>query len=767
MIVRGEGNPSSKVWLIGEAPGAKEDEIGKPFSGSSGMYLNGFLRSAGLSRENCYIDNVIQERPPKNDFGVFYENASCTKPKPILLEAHEVLKQKIRTHRPNVVVALGNEALYAITGDKGILKWRGSILNFDGVKIIPTIHPAMVMREPKFSPIVQVDFNRIAEQSKTPAFPRVYNDNFIINPSFETCMEYLTKVLPSKKRLTFDIETIPPLEQIMCIGFGWSKEDAICIPIFFGQSSWWTEAEEIAIIKSIQNLLSRTDIEFIAQNAQYDMTYLKDKWDVRCTLYMDTMISFHCIYPEFRKSLAFITSLYSYRPYYKDDGGQGNTPEQEWTYNCKDVCVTFEVAEEIEKEMKEYGTFDFYREHSNKLIEPLMYMQSRGILIDVDKRNKLSNELSAKISELQDRLNKAVGKEINVNSPKQIKELLYDDLGLPPIYGWGKKDGQKARVLSTDEDAIEELQKRTNNPVLGIILEIRGLVKMLGTYVNAELESNNRICCSYKITGTETGRLSSTKSIYDRGTNLQNIPREASIRSMFISDPGYTLVNADLSQAEARIVAYIADEERMIQVFENHEDIHCINASIIFNVHPSKVSKEQRQAAKNRVHGANYGIGPARAAKLAGTSEAKAREDLNKYKSLYPMLEIWWRRVEEQMAKTRTMTNYFGRKRTFFGRWGQDMIREAIAYYPQSTVGDLLNYGIIRAWKNLPPQWELLANNHDAILMQVPDGTPNEHLSRWLKHYFEIPLEIHGRKFIIPMDIKTGKNWGEMKDIKL
>jgi DNA polymerase-1 len=525
--------------------------------------------------------------------------------------------------------------------------------------------------------------------------------------------------------------------------------------------------EELTLIKCIKELMANPKIKFVAQNAQYDMTYLLDKWGVRCKLWMDTMIAFHCVYPEMRKSLAFLTSIYSKRPYYKDDGGQGNTPEQEWIYNCKDTCVTYEVAIEIRKEMEEFGTLSFYEEHANQLIEPLMQMQRRGILIDLVKRERLDKELTLKIEELQTRLNKAVGKELNVNSPKQIKELLYEDLGLPPIYGWGKKAGQKAKVLSADEDAIEQLQKKTSNPVLGIILEIRGLVKLLGTYVKAELESNSRICCSYKITGTETGRLSSTKSIYGRGTNLQNIPREPSIRSMFIADPGYLLVNADLSQAEARIVAYIAQEERMIRVFETGEDIHTYNASIIFNKHPRDILPSERQTAKNRVHGANYGIGPAKAAKLAGTTEAKALEDLNKYKARFPMLEVWWRSVEEQIARSRVMSNYFGRRRMFFGRWGADLIREAIAYYPQSTVGDLLNLGIIRSFPALPQGWELLANNHDAVLAQVPEETDDMHIYKWFKHYYEIPLEIFGRRFTIPIDLKKGKSWGEMKKLEV
>lgn len=766
MLVKGEGDVKSKIWIIGESPGAQEEAIGKPFIGGAGMILDGLLRKSSIQRGGCYIDNIIQERPPKNDFGIYYSDKGRKSPTQDLLNAYARIRNLAKEHKPNIIILCGNEPLAAFFNHKGILNWRGSILNFQGIKCIPVIHPAAIMREPKLKPIAEMDWNRIAVESKSPSLPLPYNDNFIIVPSYEQCIKMIRE-LHKHSILSFDIETVPDMEQIMCIGFGWSQQDALCIPIFYSQSSWWSIEEELGIIKELKYLFSNPNIKFIAQNAQYDMTYIADQWGIKCNLWMDTMIAFHCVYPEMRKSLAFLTSIYSKRPYYKEDGWKDPNPTKMWKYNCTDCAVTFEVAMHIREEMKEFETLKFYEEHSHKLIEPLMQMQRRGILINTKRRKEVDNELQIKLEELQNRLNKAIGKEVNVNSPKQIKELLYEDFGLPHIYGWGTKEGQKAKVLSTDEDAINQLQKITNNPVLGIILEIRGIVKLLGTYVRATLESDSRMCTSYKITGTETGRLSSSKSIYNRGTNIQNIPRAPIIRSMFIADPGMVLVNADLSQAEARIVAYQAREERMISVFQRGEDIHKFNAAIIYNCNPSQVTPTQRQAAKNRVHGANYRIGALKASKLAGTTEEKAREDLNKYKSYFPMLEIWWKEVEAQIGSTRIMTNYFGRKRMFFDRWGHELVNEAIAYYPQSTVGDLLNYGIINSYKNLPQDWEYLVQNHDSILAQVPEDTDPVHIHKFFKHYFEIPLEIHGRQCVIPIDIKIGLNWGELKELKL
>ena len=256
MIVKGEGDLNAKLWFIGEAPGAREEEVGRPFVGGAGTVFDGLLRKVGIVRSTTYIDNIIQQRPKNNDFGIFYTDSKRGNPTETLFQRHREVKELILKYRPNLIVLLGNEPLFAIFGHKGIQNWRGSILNFNGVKVIPTLHPALVMRDPSFSPIAEMDFHRIAEEAKTPALPSVYKDDFLINPTYETVIRYLTEILPQQEMIAFDIETIPDLEQIMCIGFGWSRENAICIPIFFGQGSWGSLEEEIGIKKADRNLMA-------------------------------------------------------------------------------------------------------------------------------------------------------------------------------------------------------------------------------------------------------------------------------------------------------------------------------------------------------------------------------------------------------------------------------------------------------------------------------------------------------------------------------
>ena len=765
MQVLGEGALSSKLWILGECPGSNEERLGRPFVGGSGIILDGILHDVGISRADCYVDNVIQSRPKSNDFGVFYKDKSKRVPTAELLSAHDRINDLIKTHRPNVVVALGNESLYALTGQKGITKLRGSILGCHGVKVIPSLHPAMVMRQYEFRPVSVLDFHRIKAQAKFPEFSRSYTDNLIINPTFTMVMSYL-EMLKTKEYVSFDIET-NRAEQIRCLGLGWSKQDAICIPICYGETSYWTSEQELAIVQRVRELFACTEPKLIAQNAQYDMTYLKDKWGVVVkNLWLDTMIAFHCIYPELRKGLDFLCSIYTLRPYYKDSGHGG--PNQLWKYNCLDCVATWECAMEINRELKEFGTHDFYRTYSHPLIMPFMEMQRRGVRIDMTKRAEVDTNLTKDIALMEKKLVASIGHELSPNSPKQMKEFLYVELNLPKQYTMGTKNNVRTKVVTTNEEALESLNKKFPNPVFDLIIDIRKAKKLLSTYIKAPIEGDGRIRCSYVITGTVTGRISSRESIYGYGTNLQNIPRGDLVRSIFIPDPGKMFVNADLSQAEARVVAYVSGETRLQAVFSNSTgDVHTRNAALIFKKRIEDITSSERDLGKKLVHAANYGIGARTFGTHIGKSQVEAQQLLNQYYAMYPCIKLWHREVAERLRKSRTLRTPLGRRRNFFGRWSPELLRQAINYVPQATVGDLLNYGLIRAWNALPQDWEILMQVHDSVLMQVPIETDPMHLFKFITHFFEGHLDIGREHVVIPIDIKIGPSWDRLKKMEV
>jgi len=770
-VVEFEGSKRSKIYIVGEAPGATEELEGKPFVGGAGRLLNRLLMEAGMVRGECRIGNVMRVRPLKNDFSQFYEEKTRKTPKAELLQGREYLKKDIRECNPNVVMALGNEALRALTGEKGITNWRGSILFSKdvGCKIIPTIHPASLLRSWNNVPLVMFDFKRVREESKSSEYS-IRTREFMLMPSFETVMKEIDRQQMSK-RVSFDVETDED-GHITALALADSPWHALSIPFTQSNGSpYWVLEDEIAIWRRIKG------IGKIAQNAQFDIImFLTNPYHVDTKgLWMDTMCAHHTVYPEMAasetqatgkhrigggKSLGLLCSIYTRQPYYKHWGKSGND-ETFWKYNCMDAAVTYEIAEVLEKEMKEFGVFEFYNKFVHPLIPVLLKMQMRGVKINQGVREKAMKEYEDNTREMQKKLDGAVGYAVNVMSPKQLQTLLYDDLGLPPQYKKGS-----VRV-TTNEEAINNLAKKFPSPVFDLILTIRGNRKIIGTYLNDEGKPDGRMRCSYVIGGTETGRLSSRESVFRTGTNLQNFPPGV-CRRMLEADEGKVMIAADQSQAEARVVAYLAEENRMIDVFVNGEDIHQLTAdSLPFGFMPSgsayeNVPNPRRLFAKKHVHAFNYGEGELTFARRARIERKVAGMIRDKYFDKFPRIKAWHMKTQAMLGKSRTMTTPMGRRRTFFGLWGEQLFREAYAFVPQATVADINNLALIRLGEE-----ECLLTTHDEIVVQCKDNREDiEGTIARIREAFNIPILVNGRELLIPIELKIGKNWDEMEKIK-
>ena len=743
------------IMLVGEAPGEQEEKEGVPFVGAAGRLLDGVLEECGISRASCYITNLIKERPEGNNF--------ATVSKEDWAKAKAELFEEISIVRPNIIVALGEHAFEALTGYKGITHWRGSIIEVAGSKVIGTIHPAAVLREWKFRPMCVCDLSKAKCEAGYPEVRRRERD-LIIRPTHTQVTRYLQDILENKLTCAFDIET--ETGQISCIAFAVSSTKSMCIPFWFGASgSIYSEQAEQGIWALIKKVLESKEVRKIAQNAQYDMTILRDKYGIRVQgLWLDTMIAFHAVYPELPKSLAFLTSIYTDVPYYKYYRTT-NSMDAFFRYNATDAVVTYECAMKIHKELEEVGMLDFYYEHMHSLIEPLMHISSVGVRVDTAEKKKVIKELQIREVELQDKLVSLVGHELNVNSPKQMMGWLYKDLALKPKYKLRKDKGEK--TLSADEEALEDLYKETHLDALKVVLDIREVRKLLSTYLEVTYDKAHgmeRARTSYLITGTETGRLSSRETVYGTGTNMQNIPKGV-VRRIFIPDEGKVFLNADLSQAEARVVAYLAGEDRLIKVFEDGGDIHRRNASKIFRKAEEAVTKDEREIAKRVVHASNYGMGPITFARNAGVSTAEAKRLLNAYFAEFPRIKLWHMSIQSTLRKTRVLTTPLGRRRVFFNRWSDSLLREGLAFIPQSTVADLLNMGLRRLYENFSGTGvELLLQIHDAVLLQVPK-LEVQTVAEEVRKTLSIPIMINHKELVIPVDISVGPNWDSLEKL--
>ena len=724
-----------------------------PLSATEESVFKGCLEEARiLSYKSFFLVPEI-----KLSFEYLYEGKGKNKkPTTELIKLRDALKDRLLIYNASCVISIGEESLVTLINKYSSTKWRGSIVESPFGKVVPTIHPSTVIKNWKDRVVVISDLRRVLKESATHEYtpPDI---TLYIKPTLSAIRKYIEDCT---EEVSFDIET--ESDQITCIGLSNSVRHSMCVPFWFGNSgSLWSEQDEQEIWSLIKGLLENGKVEKIAQNGMYDCDVLKRVYGIEVKNFAwDTMLMSHTLNPELPKGLDFITSIYTDISYYKDKIKTDKMDEY-FEYNAKDAVATYQIYLKQKEELKGADLDLFYRNNVHALIEPLSAMIETGVKFDVERKKEVKQILEKEVEQLQEDLENSIGHAININSPKQMQEWLYVELKLPVKKKLRK--GKAEPTISTDADTLEELYAKSKNKDLKTVLEIREKKKILSTYLEIELDKDDRIRCSYNIAGTETGRLSSSATARGTGTNLQNIPSGV-VKSLFIADSGYTFINADYSQAEARVVAHLAEELRLIKVFDEGGDIHRKNASAIFGVTEKDVTDEQRYLAKRIVHASNYGMGARTFAKNIKCTEQEAQKLLFKYFSTYPRIKLWHANTADQLKKARVLRNSFGRRRYFFSRWDDSMVKEGLAYVPQSTVADIVNQAIVSIYKKIKGNQDiqLLLQVHDSILAQVKDEFLEEYC-RMISQEMKIPITIKGRTFTIPVDINVGKNWNDLK----
>jgi DNA polymerase len=313
--------------IVGEAFGETEERTGEPFAGSSGMELNRMLHDAGMMRSECYVTNVVNARPPANNLDLWMPATKSRVThdmvqlrgrfvKPIFKEGYESLRREIDLVKPRLIIALGNAALWALADRRGILKWRGSLLRLDGdeakQRVIPTIHPAAVLRQWEWRVIAVMDLRRARRELVDPVDkPRFA---FTIKPNLETVLGHLrdlqAAVEVEPRWIDLDLET--RAGHISCCGLAWSATEALCIPLMLRGSpdGYWLAEEEAKIVHALYRLLTHPNCWVRGQNLLYDCQYTYKHWHFIPNVKQDTMISHHTLWPGLKKSLDFQASMY-------------------------------------------------------------------------------------------------------------------------------------------------------------------------------------------------------------------------------------------------------------------------------------------------------------------------------------------------------------------------------------------------------------------------------------------------------------------------
>jgi len=757
------GPRTAKLVAVGEAPGATEHDSGVPFSGMSGQDLDRYLADVGIPRSEVFVTNVAHIRPPGNNFEWFLK----PKMRPELALGIIQLKKDIEEIRPNLVLALGDVPLRFLTNKHSITKYRGSVLEstlVKGQKVIGTFHPASVFRMYQNKALIQLDMKRVVEEVKYPE---------IVQPKREIRVwpegaDWVEEMYHAEW-LSVDIETSPGKgkHELICTGFSDRPDRALVVP------RTASGGEQI-----IRRLLASPAKKCGQNFGQYDLTVLEDNGYEVVNFVWDIMYSHHALLLEaagggdevkmlrggkpgttspLRKGLGFQVSIYTKEPYYKDDGklwSQTGDIGMFYRYNGYDAACTGEIRQVHDKELDTFGVRHVF-EHEMAILPLLRQMSRRGVKVDLPLRAAMQKQYESEVVNLQNFLDKSAGKPLNVKSVKDMHTLLYTTLKLPV------KLHRETKRPTANKDAIVELAAKYGHPVLMTILEIRKRRDLIERYLNAGIDADGRMRCLFDPSGTRTGRLASRANIYGSGTNLQNIPPK--LRQMFTADPGKVFFYVDLSQAEARVVAYLARCDALIELFASGKDIHKENAIRFFGHY----DEEHRVTVKRIVHGSNYGEGPDRIVKVAAADGIRLNysEVVNgqtAYFMLYPEIkEVWWEDVRRAL-KYRLLETPLGWKRQFYGRWDPvNFFNEAIAFQPQCTVGILGEMGMLAASK--VEGAEILLNEHDAVLGQCLESEVGT-VVPGVQRAMEIPIEIHGRTLTIPSDAKVGRNWGEFSE---
>lgn len=786
ILVPPEGPLSAKIAFIGEAPGEVEERYGRPFfpQAPAGGLFDNLLRMAGINRIDCYIDNVVSERPPNNNMGLFIKGSSKSVVTTLAYDTYAAqLIERLKKVQANVYVPLGNPALYTLAGKWGTTKWRGSVLYSEALdaKVIPTVHPSYALRYGNFlyQYYILHDLIRVREDSLTPDMNLPYRE-YKITPSFNDCLEYLHQCNQASY-VAFDIELAFPtkslVNEIGCISFSKDSKDAISIPFIMGGKDYFTLEQEAEIWIKIAELLENPAVIKIAQYGFFDWTFIFERYGCRIQPALeDTQVAQGILEPDFKRDLGFIASIHSREPYYKDESKfrkKGGTDQDYWLYNAKDSVVLQDVHPKQRDDLQRSNNTEAY-DVEKSLIEPLVYLTKRGLRMDEEGLKNARTKTEEEMAKIKEEILVATNGEINnPNADKQGQTYFYITKGIKAY------THRKTGNVTLDHTALTRIAIRGYKEA-DLLLKWRSLAKMRSTYYGIMFDDDGRLRCSWDF--AVSGRLTSSKTLFDTGMNMQNQP--AAMQEYMLPDEGYVGYRLDLPQAEPRIMAYISPEPLMQKAFENNIDIHAQTAGLIFGIPIDEVGDEDgssplgngtrsvRYWGKTGGLAFFYGRGPNTFSLDYQIPIKDSRFIRDRFFTIYPGIGRYHEWVKHTIQhKDRTLVNCYGRKRKFRDKMDDALYRSAYDWIPQSTVAHKINQeGIRFLYEN--QQWfgpvELLNQIHDEIWFQIsldhPWQTHANILTR-LRDSLSTPIHWEGTDFVIPVnEVKLSpKNFKHME----
>jgi DNA polymerase-1 len=579
------------------------------------------------------------------------------------------------------------------------------------------------------------------------------------------------QTLMNQTSVCFDTETtgIDALNaELVGMSFSWSKGEAFYVP--FSEN----REEAQVLIEKFNPFFESETIEKIGQNIKYDLKILANYGvQIKGKLF-DTMIAHYLINPDMRHNMDVLSETYlKYTPKSIEEliGKKGKNQksmrdvalEDIKEYAAEDADVTYQLKQHFSPILDKAETKKLFDEIEIPLVPVLAAMELEGINLDVPFLKEMSVEMAKESAALEQKIYETAGEKFNLASPKQLGDILFDKLKI----GGAKQKKTKTGQYATGEEILSYLAN--DHPIVKDILDWRQMVKLQSTYIDALPnqvdKKTGRVHTDYMQTVAATGRLSSNNP------NLQNIPirteRGRLIRKAFVArDENYTLVSADYSQIELRIIAALSGEENMIKAFQNNEDIHRSTAAKVFNVPLEEVTKEQRSHAKTVNFGIIYGVSAFGLSNQTSLSRKESAELIDAYYQTYPKLKSYMSAQVDFARENGYVQTVLGRRRYLKDINSANMMvksgaeRNAVNAPIQGSAADIIKIAMINIHKKLTSEnWKskMLLQVHDELVFDV-HHSELESIKPMIKHEMEtafamdVPLEV---------ELGEGKNWLE------
>ncbi|MBE2889467.1 DNA polymerase I [Geobacter anodireducens] len=573
-----------------------------------------------------------------------------------------------------------------------------------------------------------------------------------------------------------DLETtsLNPLEaDIVGISLSFRDHEACYIPVGHAYDGAPAQLDRTLVLEGLRPLLTDPAVRKVGQNLKYDYQVLRRHGIVMAGVWCDTMVASYLINPvrsgHGLDSLA-VEHLDHRMISYEEVAGKGKDQlnfarvpvEKASTYSCEDADAAWLLHRLFLPRVAEAGMERLFFDLEMPLVPILAEMETAGVKLDLALLGELSAGLGSQLTALEEQVMALAPEPFNLNSPKQLGEVLFEKMKLPA----GKKTKTKTG-WSTNVEELERLAE-AGHEIAAAILRYRGLAKLKSTYTDALPRlvhpASGRVHTSYNQTVTNTGRLSSSEP------NLQNIPVRTDegrkIRRAFIAEEGHLILSADYSQIELRVLAHLSEDRVFCDAFARDEDIHTRTAAEVFGLFPEMVTPEMRRQAKAINFGVIYGQGAFSLAKQLGITTKVAKEFIDNYFARHPGARAFLDGCVAEAEARGYVTTLMGRRlpipdiASSNGNIRAFAQRNAVNYPIQGSAADIIKAAMVRVTERMRREGltsRLIMQVHDELVFEVPEGERTA-MERLVQHEME-----HAAPLRVPLraDVNVGRNWSE------